>query len=349
MKIYRDIFEKIVSPENLFLAWDAFKKDKGKKGDVQAFELELEQNIFQLHRELRACTYKHHNYSSFFIRDPKQRHIHKAEVRDRILHHAIFTVINPIFEEIFISNSFSCRVGKGTHRGVVALEKMIRKESKNYSKSCYILKCDISKFFDSVDHQVLLGILKKRIKDEKVIWLLKEIISSFYSERSDVFNTRGVPIGNLTSQIFANVYMNEFDQFIKQELKIKYYARYTDDFVIVSNNARYLQDVLISIRIFLKNRLGLELHPKKVTIKKYSQGVDFLGYISFPHYRLVRTKTQRRIFKKLRKRVLEYKTGMIDRKSLDQCFQSYLGVLSHANTYKFSEKLKNQFWFWLNE
>ena len=280
------------------MAWDNFKSDKRKKTDVRKFEWELEQNIFQLHRELRTCTYKHHNYSSFFIRDPKQRHIHKAEVRDRILHHAIFRIINPIFEETFIANSFSCRIGKGTHKGVIALEKMIRKESKNYSKCCYILKCDVSKFFDTIDHQILMNILKKRIKDKKALWLLWEVIESFSSSKSDIFNIRGVPIGNLTSQIFANVYMNELDQYIKQGLKIKHYARYTDDFVIVSEDLKYLQDVLGLVRVFLRENLALELHPKKVTIQKYNQGVDFLGYISFPHYRLVRVKTKRRISKK---------------------------------------------------
>lgn len=298
---------------------------------------------------MRTCTYKHHKYSSFFIRDPKQRHIHKAEVRDRILHHAIFRIINPIFEETFIANSFSCRIGKGTHKGVVALEKMIRKESKNYSKCCYILKCDVSKFFDTIDHQILTNILKRRIKDKNVLWLLREVIESFSSSKSDIFNIRGVPIGNLTSQIFANVYMNELDQYIKQTLRIKHYARYTDDFVIVSQDLKHLQDILCSVKVFLRENLALELHPKKVTIQKYNQGVDFLGYISFPHHRLVRVKTKRRIFKKLKRRVIEHKAGKLGSKSLWQSLQSYLGVLSHANAHKFSEKLQNQFWFWLSD
>ena len=349
MKIYKDIFEKIISLENLFSAWDNFKKGKQKKKDVRKFEWELEQNIFQLHGELRRCAYKHSSYSSFFIQDPKQRHIHKAEVRDRILHHAIFTVLNPIFEETFFANSFSCRIGKGTHKGVIALEKMIRKESENYSKDCYILKCDISKFFDTIDHQILINILRKRIKDKNALWLLREVIESFSSSKSDIFNVRGVPIGNLTSQIFANIYMNELDQYIKHELNIKHYARYTDDFVIVGDDLKCLQDTLQHISIFLKEKLGLELHPRKVTIQKYNQGIDFLGYISFPHYRLVRTKTKRRVYRKLKKRIVEHKTGKINRQSLDQCFQSYLGVLSHADTFVFSRDLKNKFWFWLND
>ncbi|PIV84404.1 MAG: reverse transcriptase [Candidatus Moranbacteria bacterium CG17_big_fil_post_rev_8_21_14_2_50_44_12] len=143
MKNYNNIFEKIISPENLFLAWDSFKSNKRNKADVQRFEWELERNIFQLHRELRRGAYKHGAYSSFYIQDPKQRHIHKADVRDRVLHHAVFSVLDPIFEETFISNSYSCRIGKGTHKGVSALEKFIRQISQNYSKPCFILKCDI--------------------------------------------------------------------------------------------------------------------------------------------------------------------------------------------------------------
>lgn len=349
MIIYKGIFEKIISPENLFLAWDNFKVGKQKKTDVQKFEWELEQKIFQLHRELRGGTYKHHSYSSFYIRDPKQRHIHKAEVRDRILHHAIFTIINPIFEQTFIANFFSCRIGKGTHKGVSALEKMIRKTSKNYSQPCFILKCDIKKFFDTVDHAILMSILKKRIKDEQVQRLLKEIVSSFSSSYSDIFYTKGVPIGNLISQLFANIYLNEFDQFVKNELRIKNYARYTDDFVIVSENESYLQNILKPVGVFLKEQLALDLHPKKVSIRKHSQGIDFLGYIALPHYRSIRTKTKRRIFKKLRERVEEYKAGMISKDSLNQCLQSYLGVFSHADTHNLSQELLNQFWFWISE
>ncbi|MFA6285036.1 MAG: reverse transcriptase/maturase family protein, partial [Parcubacteria group bacterium] len=326
-----------------------FKYDKQKKKDVRKFEWELEQNIFQLHRELRGCTYKHGCYSSFFIQDPKQRHIHKADVRDRVLHHAVFSVLNPIFEETFISGSYSCRIGKGTHKGVSALESMIRKETKNYSKSCFILKCDVKKFFGSVDHSILKIILKKRIKDENARWLLKEIIDSFSSEHSDIFYARGLPIGNLTSQLFANVYLNDLDQFVKQRLKIKSYARYTDDFVIVASDKNYLLDTLKSISSFLKEKLALELHPKKIKIRKYRQGVDFLGYVVLPHYRAIRNKTKKRIFRKLKMRIAQHKAGEIDKKSLNQSLQSYLGVLSHADTHKLKEELLNQFWIWLSE
>ena len=179
MKFYTDIFNEIISLENLFLAWAEFKKDKLKKKDVLEFEWNLEPNIFELHRDLKYHRYKHGVYTSFNICDPKQRKIHKATVRDRVLHHAVFRVLNPLFEPAFIAHSFSCRVKKGTHKGVNSLAYFLNKVSKNSHKPCFALKCDIKKFFDSVDHEILLSIISKMIKDEDTIRLLKEIIESF--------------------------------------------------------------------------------------------------------------------------------------------------------------------------
>lgn len=340
MKIYKEIFRKIISPENLFSAWEKFHKDKKKKRDVQKFEFNLEQNIFKLHKDLKIKRYKHGRYFSFYIRDPKVRHIHKATVRDRVLHHAVFKIINPIFEPTFISNSFSCRIDKGNHKGINKLADTLRKVSKNNFKICFVLKCDIKRFFENINHEILLKIIKKKIKDNETIWLTKEIIGSF---------SPGLPIGNLTSQLYANIYLNELDQFIKDKLKVKYYFRYTDDFVIASENRDYLENLIIEIQFYLLSELGLELHPKKIIIRKFNQGVDFLGYLVLPHYRLLRTKTKKRIFKKLKQRIFEYRSDLISRQTLEQSLQSYLGVLSHANTYKLSQELKNQFWFWMNE
>jgi RNA-directed DNA polymerase len=185
MKIYTDLFESIISPENLFEAWESFKVDKRNKKDVMEFELHLEKNIFQLHRDLKNRTYRHGRYYGFYIRDPKQRHIHKALVRDRVLHHAIFSALNPIFEETFITTSFSCRVGFGTHKGVDVLERCTRHVAQNGTSDCFVLKCDVRKFFDSVNHRILISIIEKRIKDEKVIWLLRSIIESYDSITSE--------------------------------------------------------------------------------------------------------------------------------------------------------------------
>lgn len=332
----------MISPENLFAAWEEFRKAKSSRKDVQAFEWKLEEFTFMLHRNLAAGTYRHGPYHAFRICDPKQRQIHKATVRDRIVHHAVFAALNPIFESTFISHSFSCRKGKGTHRGVDALERMLWKVSRNHTRPCFALKCDVNRFFASVDHGILLGILRRSIVDERVMELLSEIVASF-SSVTDM--AKGIPIGNLTSQLFANVYMNEFDQFMKHDLRIKSYIRYTDDFVVISNNKDSLCSLLPFIKEFLREKLCLDLHPHKVTIRKYRQGIDFLGYVLLPRYRVLRTTTRRRIFRKVQASAAAPSAGFLPP---DHALQSYLGVLSHANAHRLSEDLRNKYWFWMN-
>jgi len=179
MKRYSGLFETVISPEALFAAWEEFRKGKGSKADVLLFERDLEQHIFQLHYDLKEKVYRHGPYTGFYISDPKLRHIHKATVRDRVVHHAVFTVLSKIFEPTFINDSFSCRVGKGTHKGVARVQQMIRSVSKNETYACYALKCDVKKFFDSVDHAILLNILQRRITDADLLWPLEEVIESY--------------------------------------------------------------------------------------------------------------------------------------------------------------------------
>jgi len=317
MKIYNNLFIKVISKENLFKSWIEFKKGKLNKEDVLAFRSNLKQNIESLHQDLLNHTYKHGKYTSFRVSDPKPRIINKANIRDRVLHHAICRIIIPIFEPTFISNSFSCRKNKGTHKGVQSLRRMINKVSKNNHKPCFILKCDIKKFFESIDHEILLTILFKRIKDQETQELLKEVVESF---------NPGIPLGNVVSQWFSNIYLNELDQYLKHKLKIKNYIRYTDDFLIVSQDKKHLMKLIPLIWDFLKTNLKLQLHPNKLSIKKIVQGIDFLGYITFPNYKLIRTRTKRRILKKINEK---NKT-------------SYFGVLSHANAYKLKQILENK-------
>jgi len=331
------IFHKIISLENLFLAWQEFRRGKRNKFDVQKFEYNLENNIFQLHQELKVNTYKHSNYKSFYIQDPKLRRIHKACVKDRALHHAIFRIFYPIFDPAFIFDSYSCRIQKGTHRAVNRLQECARKVSKNNTKNCYILKCDIKKFFDSIDHNILISLIEKKIKDKNAIRLIKEIIKSF-----SVLPNKGLPLGNITSQLFANIYLDELDQFIKHEFKVKYYIRYCDDFVILSDNRKYLERLILKINDFLKEKLKLSLHSDKISIRRYHQGVDFLGYVSFPYHRILRTKTKRRMFKKIEQRIEELKQGKISKESLNQTIQSYLGILKHCNSFKLKNGLLNK-------
>jgi len=348
MKVYKDTFAKIISLENLFAAWDKFKHDKQQKRDVQRFGWRVEENIFELHRELVQRRYRHGPYTSFYINDPKQRHIHKASVKDRVLHHAVFAVLNPVFEETFIPHSFSCRVGKGTHRGVSALESVVRAVSNNYTQPCFVLKCDVQKFFASVDHGILLELIAERIRDRDTIWLFTEIIESFPS-LGPLFSGKGVPIGNLTSQLFANIYLNELDQFAKHQLGAKHYVRYTDDFVLVTNSEAQARNLINPISNFLEQRLMLKLHPKKIILRKINQGIDFLGYVLLPHHRVLCAKTRARAARKLHQRINDYRQGIVSRQTVEQALQSYLGVFSHADAYTLTLELKNQYWFWLNE
>src|SRR3989344_3644705 len=209
-------FEDIVSIDNLLLAWREFESGKRGRKDVQMFSLNLMDNIISLHNDLENFNYKHGRYQAFKINDPKPRNIHKASVRDRLLHHAIYRVLYPFFDKIFASDSFSCRNFKGTHRAANRFRSFAYKESENNRYTCWVLKCDIRKFFENIDHEILLEILKKYIPDKNIVWPLERVIYSF----SAGFG-RGLPLGNLTSQLFVNIYMNEFDQFVKHNLKAR--------------------------------------------------------------------------------------------------------------------------------
>jgi RNA-directed DNA polymerase len=350
MKIYRDIFMEMISLENLFTAWDMFRRGKGQRREVMEFEFNLEQNIFEIHKELKNATYRHGDYTSFSINDPKPRKISKARVRDRLVHQAIFNILNPIFEPSFIANSFSNRIGKGTHAGVEKLAWLLRQESQNFRKPCLALKCDIKKFFDSVNHEILMKIIGRRVIDPAALNLIREIVESFEKTpdkgppATGEARRAGLPLGNLTSQIFANIYLNELDQFIKHKLKVKKYVRYTDDFLIVSADKKYLEKILPALDYFLRMRLNLTLHPQKIVIRKFRQGLDFLGYVSLPRYRLLRAKTRQRIWRKIKTAREELAADNLSNFSFQQTFNSYLGVLSHADTFRLEQELKNVFW-----
>ena len=342
MKVIGHLYQEITSLDNLFQAWEEFKKGKRKKLDIGNFERHLEDNIFDLQKELESKTYRHSSYTGFYIRDPKVRHIHKAVVKDRIVHHALFKVLNPIFEPTFISSSFSCRKDYGTHKGFKKLVKDARAVSKNYTQDVWSLKCDVKKFFDSVDHEILLDLIGRKIKDLDIMWLLEEIVRGFELEKE-----KGIPIGNLTSQLFANIYLNELDQFIKEELRVKYYVRYADDFTLLDWNKEALLSAVEDIRVFLEQELKLRLHPKKLYLRKLSWGIDFVGYVTLPYHQIVRTKTKKRIFRKIKEKIGLYNKGSLSNESLNQTIQSYLGILKHANTFKLERTLRNQIWFWL--
>ena len=308
------MFDKVISLENLFDAWTEFKKDKANKKDVAEFEINLEDHVFKFHEDLKNGDYKHSGYVSFYVSDPKRRHIHKALVRDRLLHHAVHRIIEPEWNKIFIFDSWSSRKKKGTHGAVKRLQELGLTLSRNHTRILWVLKLDVRKFFDSVDREILLSILKERTSDDRLKALLAEIIGSF---------SPGLPLGNLTSQLFANVYLNRLDQFVKHDLKIVGYIRYADDFVLMHPNRELLIDCLDKIKKFLREQLHLDVHPKKIVLKTYSSGIDYLGYVCFPHHRVLRTKTKRRMFKRVS----------------EKNFSSYNGILQHCRSRKLQAKL----------
>lgn len=332
-------FEEIISIENLLLAWKEFECGKKNRKDVQEFSLHLMDNIFSLHGVLLNHTYKHGGYQAFKINDPKPRDIHKATVRDRLLHHAIYRKLYPFFDKTFIADSYSCRNNKGTHKAIDRFKKFACKVSKNNTKTCWILKCDIRKFFANINHAILIDILREYIPDERILRFLGDIIDSFHSTKIGV----GLPLGNLTSQLFVNIYMNEFDQLAKHKLKAKYYIRYADDFVFLSNSRTQLEEMVLRADIYLQEKLKLQLHPDKVFIKTLSAGVDFLGMINFPDHCILRTKTKRKMQNKLHSKYNEFQVGDVSEESFSQSLQSYLGMLKHCEGYKIQKEIQKRF------
>jgi len=272
--------------------------------------------LLALHMDLASGRYRHGGYEAFKISDPKPRQIHKASVRDRVLHHAMYRQLYPFFDKTFITDSFSCRVEKGTHKALDRFREFGRRVSRNHTRTAWVLKCDIRKFFASIDQAVLLGILEIYIPDQAILALLQGVIGSFYSTQPG----KGLPLGNLTSQLLVNIYMSEFDQWVKHKLKAKHYIRYADDFVLLSHDRGWLEQQIPLIEAFLGEVLGLRLHPDKVFIQTLASGVDFLGWVHFTDHRVPRSATVRR----MRRRLAE--------SAKPETLQSYVGLMSHGNT-----------------
>lgn len=320
MKIFNHNFKDIVNIENLLQSYKEFATGKKNKMDVLEFSFMLMDNLIELRDNLVNHNYKHGDYQEFKINDPKPRTIHKATVRDRVLHRAVYRILYPYFDKKFIADSYSCRNSKGTHKALNRFTKFSKKVSENNTKQCYILKCDIRKFFASINQNILIAILQKHIHDKKTINLLKEIVYSFMPG--------GLPLGNLTSQLFANVYLDEFDQFVKHKLKAKYYIRYCDDFVIFAQDKCYLENLIPIIQNYLQNVLGLTLHKDKVFVKNIYSGVDYLGWVNFKDHRVLRKVTKNRMLKN------------IEKNSSPEIKASYLGLLKHGNTWRIIDKIK---------
>ncbi len=320
------MYNDIISIENLLLSWQEFLRGKRRKQGVAAFDLHRMDALLALHHDLAAKTYRHRGYESFVIADPKPRNISKASVRDRLVHHALYRQLYWFFDKKFIHDSYSCRKHKGTHKALQRFRDMAHTVGKNDTRTVWTLKCDIKKFFASIDHDILTSILQKHIHDTETTALFENIIHSFHTPLQPGV---GLPLGNLTSQLLVNIYMNEFDQWVKHVLKARYYIRYADDFVFFSHDQSELQHFLSRAQEFLEQRLRLVMHPDKVFIATLASGVDFLGWVHFPHHRVLRTATKKRMMRTITK----YRKP--------NTIASYKGMLRHGNAYSLERMLQD--------
>ena len=347
MKTHKNLYYKIISPENLLIAWQKARKGKTKKPDVIEFEKNIIANLQGLHKELKEETYRPFPLVSFTIRDPKTRKISKSDFRDRIVHHAIVNILEPIYEKVFINDSCANRRGKGNLFALKRLRLFMRKVSRNgkingwlndNQVKGYCLRADIKHYFQEVEHYILQKILEKKIKDPIVLQLISVIMNNAVSggERQ-----KGMPLGNLTSQFFANVYLNELDYFVKQSLQAKYYIRYVDDFVILHSSKEQLQTWKEQISEFLQAELKIKLHPEKSKIILLSRGIDFVGFRNFYYYRLVR----KRNIRKMKRRIENLKNDKISYWQLMESFQGWQAYVKWANSFnlrkEFLKKIYN--------
>jgi len=326
-----NIYSETYKLSNLILAWRNARKHKTRKDYVIEFEGNLIKNLLKLQEELRTQNYKPLPLKTFILRDPKTRKISKSAFRDRIVHHALVRVIELIFDKMFIYESCANRIGKGNLFAIKRFELFKRKVTNNLKTEAFCLKADIKHYFDEVKHEVLIKIIRRKISDEKVIWLIKQILSNSTSVIGGGGEERkGMPLGNLTSQFFANVYLHELDYFVKHKLKAKYYIRYVDDFVILHSSKEQLEEWKQEINNFLKKELKLELHPEKSRILSLSRGIDFVGFRNFYYYKLLR----KRNIKKMMFRIKQYKNGEVKFEKLLESFQGWNAYAKWANSLK---------------
>ncbi len=334
--LIRDLWQDLCSYDNLFLAYKKARKRKTTKDYVIEFERNLENDLLLLRSELLLHCYKPKHLVNFIIRDPKTRKISKSDFRDRVVHHALCNIIEPIFEKSFIFDSFANRIGKGTLNALKRFDFFKRKVSKNNTLKCYILKADIRKYFENVDYEILISIINKKIADQRVIWLIKKILTN------SSFQSKGMPLGNLTSQFFANVYLNELDRFVKHKLKAKCYIRYVDDFIILDSNKDKLNKSKEEINQFLIKRLNIELHPDKSKVIRLKDRLNFLGFRVFYYHKLLKKSNMMKMERKFETLKEEYYKGIVHYDAVYDFLEGWFAYAKHANAYKLRKNIAQE-------
>jgi len=330
-------FDKIISFENILDAAYQCRKGKTKASSTLAFFNNLEENVIQIQNELMWGMYQMSAYHHFYVFEPKRRLISAPHFRDRVVHRAIYNIIEQLFDKQYIHDSYACRRGKGTHKGADRAQAFIRDVERKHGKA-FALKADISRYFSSIDHHILKSIIDAKIRCSHTKQILFYIIDNSPCDALGV----GIPLGNLTSQIFANIYLNELDRFAKHELKAKNYARYMDDFVIIHHDKAQLHQWRRDIELFLHQQLRLKTNSKTQVFpiaKKNGRALDFLGYRIYSTHRLLRKCTVKRIKTKLKKYRKQYAAGEIQFSDINQNIQSWLGHASHADAHYLKQAL----------
>ncbi len=338
-KTYNHLWLKLVSSSNLFAAFEKAARGKRSHPSVAAFEYRLEENIFDLRDELRQGAYQPRGYTSFYIHDPKHRLISAAPFRDRVVHHALNNLLEPIYERKFIYDSYANRKGKGTHRALDRCTTYLRRFQ-------YVLPMDVRQFFPSIDHAILLNTLSKTIIDERVMDLCRRIVNSgdgvlheeyqmIYFPSDDLFDInrpRGLPIGNLTSQFWANVYLNPLDHFIKRQLKCRGYIRYVDDMLLFADNKAQLHEWQKQVTDFLAG-LRLTIHTNSAQPRPTRIGVPFLGFQMFHNYRRLKRRKAVHARRRLKALAARYRDGEIDEKRVQASINAWIAHAEHGDTW----------------
>jgi retron-type reverse transcriptase len=330
-KTYNGLFEQIITFESLYHAYLRARKGKRKSWPCRHFERDLEGNLIQLQNELIWGQYRCGPYRSFYVTEPKRRKITALQLfRDRVVQHAIVGVIEPIWDARFIEHSYACRIGKGTHAGADKAQQMLRQCLREHGL-VYVLKADISKYFASIDHDILLALLRKRLADSRMMAVIENIVRSYSEPQTP---GKGLPIGNLTSQLFANIYMDAFDQWAKCRRRERWYVRYMDDFVVIHHDKRHLQALRIDAERWLADHLDLATNRKTGVFPvshKGGRGLDFLGYHLWPNARRLRKASLRRLSRQIRQWQAQYAAGEIDLVHVREHLHSWVNHARHGN------------------
>lgn len=351
MKRVGQLFERIVDYENLFEAYLNARKGKRFRGEVLEFTNTVEEELIQLQNELIYETYQVGRYREFYVYHPKKRLIMALPFRDRVVQWAIYQVIEPYFERQFIKDSYACRKGKGVHAAAKRVQYWLRRMDRQKGRT-YYLQMDMSKYFYRINHDILLSIIARTIKDKAVLRLLEKIIKSedtkfgiplgdhFYEqERVDGV---GMPIGNLTSQLFANVYLNEMDQYAKHDMRVRHYIRYMDDIVILHKDKSILKDILIESDLFLQTELHLQIN-NKTRIDNINHGVEFVGRRIWPTHIKLKKETVKNMRKRLKYIKKQFALGEVGTDEVRAVLSSYLGLLKHTDSNRLKKKILKEF------